>query len=264
VAAAARGQAEALPVLLRFFAIPLAAVSCFLLFLHLGFPYDRLAGRIAEQLGRATQSEIRILELAPRLSLRGPGLDAIGVTAIPRTGSPIQLERAFLRPAWSAAWLRGAPALHLDLTGVELAALPLASALPGVSLRGQAEIGLDLVLGGEAPEGSSRFDARDGSLELPGLPVPLPFTRFEGELRYGGESLVELENATLSGPLVSLLASGTLGRGASVETSPLLLDLEITAQPDLRAPLEAAGITLAPDGTRKLQLTGTPASPEIR
>ena len=41
-------------------------------------------------------------------------------------------------------------------------------------------------------------------------------------------------------------------------------DLEITAQPALRAPLEAAGIALAPDGKGKLQLTGTPASPEIR
>ncbi len=264
MAAARRSQAEALPVLLRFCAIPLAAGSCFLFFLHLGFPYHRLADRIAERLGRATQSEVRIAELAPRFSLRGPGLAAVGVTAIPRAGSRIQLERAFLRPAWSAAWLRGDLALHLDLTGVELATLPLAAALPGASMRGEAEIGLDLVLGQESSEGSSRFDARDGSLELPGLPVPLPFTRFAGELRYGGESLVELENATLSGPLVSLLASGKLGRGASVETSPLLLDLEIAAQPGLRAPLEAAGIALAPDGKRKLQVTGTPARPEIR
>jgi hypothetical protein len=264
VAPPRRSEADALPVLLRFFAIPLAALSCFLFFLHLGFPYDRLAGRIAEQLGRATRSEIRIGELVPGLSLRGPGLAAIGVTATPHAGSPIQLERAFLRPAWSPAWLRGTPALHLDLTGVDLAAFPLASALPGASLQGSARIGLDLVLGQEAPEGSSRFDIRDGALQLPGLPMPVSFTRLEGELRYGGANLVEIESATLSGPLLSLVASGTLGRGASVETSPLQLDLEITAQPALRAPLEAAGVALASDGKGKLRLTGTPASPEIR
>ena len=262
--AARHGDAEELPVLLRFVAIPLACGLCFLLFLHLGFPYDRLAGRVEEQLGRATQSQIRITELAPRLSLRGPGLAAVGVTATPRTGTRIELERAFLRPAWSTSWLRGDPALHVDLTGVELAGLPLAAALPGASLRGQADIGLDLVLGQEGSEGTSRFNARDGSFELPGLPLPVPFTSFAGELRYGGESLVELGSATLTGPLVSVLASGKLGRGASVGTSPLLLDLEITAQPALRAPLQAAGIALAPDGTRKLQLTGTPGSPEIR
>jgi hypothetical protein len=94
--------------------------------------------------------------------------------------------------------------------------------------------------------------------------MPLPFTRFEGELRYGGESLLEIEDATLTGPLVSLQLEGRLGRGASVETSPLQLDLEYTAQPELKAPLAAAGIQLAPDGKGKLQITGTPTSPEIR
>jgi hypothetical protein len=253
-----------LSALLRFVALPLAAGLCFLLFLHLGFPYHRLAGPVAQQLGQATGMQIQIGELAPRLSLGGPGLDALAVTATPLGGSPIRLERVFLRPAWSPAWLLGDPALHLDLTGVELASLPLAAALPGASLEGRAEIGLDLVLAGESSRGSSRFDARDGSLGLPGLPMPLPFTRFEGELRYGGESLLEIEDAALTGPLVSLQLEGRLGRGATLETSPLQLDLEYTAQPDLQAPLAAAGITLAPDGKGKLQITGTPSSPEIR
>jgi hypothetical protein len=249
---------------MRFIAIPLAAVACFLLFLHLGFPYDRLGGRLEEQLEHATQYEIRIAELAPGLSLRGPGLNAIGVTAIPPDGSPIQLGDAFLRPAWSTAWLRGTPALHLDLMGVELAVLPLAAALPGASLQGQARIGLDLVLDAESSEGRTWFDARDGTLGLPGLPFGLTFTRFEGELRYGGESLVEIENATLTGPQVTLLLKGTLGRGATALSSPLQLDLEFTAQPELQAPLAAAGIALSEGGQGRLQITGTPASPEIR
>jgi len=35
-------------------------------------------------------------------------------------------------------------------------------------------------------------------------------------------------------------------------------------QPGLRAPLQAAGITLAPDGTAKLQVSGTPGRPQVR
>jgi hypothetical protein len=263
VVAARRSDAEALPVLIRFVAIPLAGGLCFLLFLHLGFPYDRLAGRIADRLGQATQTQIRITQIAPKLSLLGPGLDAVGVTLTPRTGTRIELERAFLRPAWSLSWLRLRPAWHLDLMGVELASLPLAALLPGVALRGLAEIRVHLVPGEEGAEASSRFSAHDGSLGVPGLP-PAPFTSLAGELRYGGENLLELAGMTLEGPLISVLASGTLGRGASPETSPLLLDLEITAQPGMQAPLQAVGITLGPEGKKKLQVTGTPEKPVIR
>jgi hypothetical protein len=263
VVAARRGDPEALPALLRFVAIPLAGGLLFLLFLHLGFPYDRLAGRVADRLGAATGSQIRISQLTPRLSLLGPGLDAAGITATPATGARIEIERLFLRPAWSLSWLRFRPAWHLDLTGVELATLPLAAVLPGVLLRGQAEIRVDFVPGEEGVEGTSRFRAIDGSLGVRGLP-PAPFTSFAGELRYGGENLLELADMTLEGPLISVLASGTLGRGASPETSPLLLDLEISAQPGMQAPLQAVGVSLGSEGRKKLQVTGTPGSPEIR
>ena len=284
--AAQRRGAEGLPVLLRLVAIPLAGALLFLLFLHLGFPYARLGGLVAAQLGRATQSQIQIAELAPRLSLGGPGLAATGVTAVTRTGARIEFERAFLRPAWSLAWLRGNPAVYLDvvgtlgeaqgvatlripgfhgqLRGIELAQLPLAAALPGGSLSGLADLNLDLEVGETGPEGSSGFEARNGALGLPGLPVQLPFTSLVGELRFGGDHLAELANGVLEGPLVSARMSGTLGRAARVEAAELKLDLDLTAQPGLRAPLQAAGITLAPDGTAKLQVTGTPGRPQIR
>jgi len=286
VVSAQRREAEGLPVLLRLVAIPLAGALLFLFFLHLGFPYDRLAGLVAAQLGRATQSQIQIAALTPRLSLGGPGLAATGVTAVTRAGARIEFERAFLRPAWPLSWLRGNPAVYLDvvgtlgeaqgvatlripgfhgqLRGIELAHLPLAAALPGGSLRGLADLNLDLEWGETGPEGSSGFEVRDGALGLPGLRVQVPFTSLIGELRFGGDNLAELANLVLEGPLVSARASGTLGRAERVEAAELKLDLDLTAQPGLRAPLQAAGIMLTPDGSAKLQVTGTPGRPQIR
>ena len=284
--AAVRGQAEALPFLARFVAIPLVGLLLFLLFLHLGFPYDRLAGLVAAQLGRATQSQIEIAELTPRLSLGGPGLEATGLTAVTRSGARIQFERAFLRPAWSLAWLRGNPAIYVDLAGtlgeaqgvatlrrpgfrgelhgIELAHVPVGAALPGGSLRGVADVELDLALGEAGPEGSSDFQVANGALGLPGLALQIPFTSLVGELRLGGDNLAELANLELEGPLVSARASGTLGHAARVEAAELKLELDLTAQPGLRGPLQAAGIALAADGTAKLQVTGTPGRPQIR
>jgi type II secretion system protein N len=286
VVAAQRSEGEALPVLLRFIAIPFAGLILFLLFLHLGFPYDRLAGVVAGQVGRVTQSQIEIAELAPRLSLGGPGLEATGVTAVTRSGARIQFEHAFLRPAWSLAWLKGNPAVYVDLEGtlgaakgiatlrvpgfrgelhgIELAHLPFGAALPGGSLRGLADLELDLALGEAGPEGSSGFEVANGALGLPGLPMQIPFTKLVGELRLGGDNLAELSKLELEGPLVSARANGTLGHAARVEAAELKLELDLTAQPGLRAPLQAAGIALAADGTAKLQVTGTPGRPQIR
>ena len=284
--AAARSEAEALPFLARFVAIPLAGLLLFLLFLHLGFPYDRLGGLVAAQLGHATSSQIEIAALSPRFSLGGPGLEAIGVTAVTSSGARVEFERAFLRPAWSLAWLRGNPAVYLDLAGslgeakgvatlripgfrgelhgIELAHVPLGAALPGGSLRGVADFDVDLTLGEAGPEGDCDFEVANGALGLPGLPMQIPFTSLVGELRLGGDHLASLPKLELEGPLVSARANGTLGHAARVEAAELALELDLTAQPGLRAPLQSAGVALGPDGTAKIQVTGTPGLPQIR
>jgi type II secretion system protein N len=286
VVAAPRREADTLPALLRLVVIPLAGLLLFLFFLHLGFPYARLGDRVASQLGRLTQSQIQIGELSPRLSLAGPGLAASDVTAVTRTGARIEFERAFLRPAWSLAWLHGNPAVYLDVAGtlgeaqgvatlripgfhghvrgIELAHLPLSATLPGSSLHGLADLDLDLEVGEAGPEGTSGFAVKSGQLGLPGLPIQVPFTSLVGELRFGGANLAELSSLVLEGPLVSARASGTLGHAARFEGAELKLALDLTAQPGLRAPLQAAGIALAADGTAKIQVTGTPGRPQIR
>ena len=79
--------------------------------------------------------------------------------------------------------------------------------------------------------------------------MPLPFTRFEGELALRRREPARDRELDPDGPLVSLaLERKARPRRQPSQTSPLQLDLEYTAQPELQAPLAAAGITLAPDG----------------
>ncbi len=96
------------------------------------------------------------------------------------------------------------------------------------------------------------------------MPVQVPFTSLVGELQLGGDNLAELSDLVLEGPLLSARAKGTLGHAAHVEAAELKLELDLTVQPGLRAPLQAAGIALAADGTAKLQVSGTPGRPQIR
>jgi type II secretion system protein N len=281
-----RRDGEALPALVRVVAIPVAGVLLFLFFLHLGFPYDRLAGRVAALLGRATHSEIEIAMLAPKLSLGGPGISATGVRAVTRDGTRIELERAFLRPAWSLAWLRGNPAVYLDLAsslgeakgvatlrvpgfhgtlrGIDLARLPLEGALPGAALSGKADLDLDLELAEGRPRGETRLAAGEGSLALPGLPMELPFSSLAAELAFGGARIAEISSLNLKGPLLSATAKGKLGQAEQIAAAPLQLDVELTAQPAIAGSLQAVGISTGPDGKAHFQITGTPAQPIVR
>jgi type II secretion system protein N len=283
---AARGSsAQSLPASVRWLALPLAGLLVFAFFLHRGFPYDRLGGALAARVAGATGAQVRIGELVPRFSLGGPGLEATGVDVTTAGGSRIAIERIFVRPAWSLAWLRANPAVRVDangsfgeahgvatlrvpgfrgsLKGIELAGLPLDTALPGALLRGPADLELDLEVGGSGPEGSARFAVGRGLLGFTGLPMQLPFTSFAGELRLGGGSWAELHGASLEGPMISATGGGSLGLAASLLEAPLALDLELTASPGLRPQLATRGVKLGPDGMGRLLLTGTLAQPRL-
>ena len=54
--------------------------------------------------------------VSPHLGLRGLGLAARDVHALPEGGPEVALQKLVLRPAWSSSWLTGTPALHIDLT----------------------------------------------------------------------------------------------------------------------------------------------------
>ena len=103
-----------LPHSLTRLGIPLAGLLLIALFTYLRFPYDVLRDRIVSEASRAGDVRIAIEEMGPGLQLAGPGVTARSVTATPRGGESLRLERVFLRPSWSTSWFRGVPAIHTE------------------------------------------------------------------------------------------------------------------------------------------------------
>ncbi|MEE9609085.1 MAG: type II secretion system protein GspN [Myxococcota bacterium] len=253
-------------------------------FIYLGFPYDRLADVVAAEASQSTPIQLRIAGMGPRLGLAGPGIELTGVRAT-WEGETLMLDYARLRPAWSLAWLRGQPVVHAEVAGpmgdgwgtvgtdgrwkadlrdVDLARMPLGRLWPGSDLTGRADASLDLRRVEEGVQGALTFEARDGSLAAPGLPVAIPYDRLSGELEIGGDALVSVKAFQLEGPLVSAELSGSIGRARSFQAAPLRLQLRLTADPSLRAPLEQAGLRIGRDGSARLHISGTPSRPLVR
>jgi type II secretion system protein N len=273
--------------LLRVIGIPLAGVLLVAFFIYWGFPYDRLATRIEMEAGRALDARVEIQEIGPRLALLGPGFQARGVRALWRDGRTLELDRAAVRPAWSLSWLRGHPALYAELEGppgalsgtwsrdgawqgelddVDLSALPLATVLPGAGAQGRLNADVDLRVKDALPEGTVTFQAHSGSLQLPNLPMPIPFETLEGDLVFGDESSrVQVNSLSLSGPVLSASGQGTVGRAERFAQAPLDLSLEIQArQEGVQSLLRSAGLQLDRKGSARLRISGSVRAPQVR
>ena len=274
------------PRLLRSVGIPVAGILLVLFFVYLGFPYDTLAGRIATEAGRALGARVDIQEVGPRLSLAGPGFEVRGVRVVWPGSSPLQLQRAAVRPAWSLAWLQGDPALYAELEspagaaegvwrasggwdgelrGLDLSALPVERFVPGLAPQGRLEARVDLRWNESGPEGRLAFEASEGSLLLPNMPMPLPYESCSGELVFGNESLVSVESFSLEGPLLAAQGTGRIGQAPSFGSAPLQLELQLTAkQPAVQSMLRSAGIQIDSSGSGSIRVTGTPSAPQLR
>lgn len=268
--------------------IPLAALLLVGFFVLLGFPWDRVRDLVALRLGQATGSRVVMRQLGPTLFLLGPGVVARDVVASWPDGRRLELERARVRPAFSLAWLRGRPALGLDLAapvgrtrgtlvtgpqprfdgsvrGLDLALLPLQQVLPGASLEGRADLEAALELRPDGPRGELQFVAQEGSLTIPGLPLALPYTTLRGTLQFRDETALELESLVLEGPMLAAQASGSVGRAPRLAMAPLALVLRLQASDaSLRPMLASAGLRVGPDGSAEVQISGTPSQPVLR
>jgi type II secretion system protein N len=269
------------------FATPAGAFVLLLVFVAIGFPYDRIQDQLASLAGAALGGSVQVREMGPAFSIFGPGIEARGVVAVDRAGQRFEIERARVRPAWSLSWLRLSPALFVDVTaaigrargtvipgqpafdgsleGLDLARLPLEAALPGAALEGHAEVEADVALGEAGPEGAVALDARDGSLALPNLPFAIPFVTLQADVHLGDGALVAIERVELDGPMVAAKIAGTVGAAAAWAMAPLDLSVELEVREQALQPaLAAYGLRVGPDGKAKLHLSGTAGSPLLR
>jgi type II secretion system protein N len=277
-----------LPPWVRTRAIPVAAALLTLLFVVTGFPYDRLAPAVAARVSQALGAQVSIASVGPSFSLLGPGVRASGISVLWLDGSQLKLDSLRVRPAWSFSWLRGRPALALRLAAplgqvngtltlgsapgfdgtvrdLELAKLPLQNLVPGASIDGKASGDLDLTNTPGGARGSFHVEARDGSVALPNLPFALPYTTLRGEVQLTDAALAELSSLELEGPLLSVRASGSVGRAALVLAAPLNLTLKLKVKDASVGPwLAAAGLHVGADGSSELRITGTAGQPLLR
>jgi type II secretion system protein N len=272
----------------RFVALPLACLILTLAFTAALFPWERYRSGVAAWLGAALGARVEVTNVDAGLGLAGPVIEAGPLRATWPDGSVVDVERARVRPAWSLSWLRGVPAVHLDvdgssgnvegtlrggseasfvgaLEGVDLERIPLDALLGEAPLTGRLDAQLDLSSHAGAWAGEVRFEARDGSLATAALPLAVPFETLTGALVLAEAGSVELRDVALAGPMVAMSARGTVGPGLDPAQAPLALqvDLEV-ADPNLRPAVASAGIPLDGRGRANLQVSGTLGAPLLR
>jgi type II secretion system protein N len=284
------GEADATPRGvdgLRITGIAIAAVVLTLFFMVLGFPYDRLAQRIAGQIERQTGTRVALGPVSLGLVHWAPGLEAESVRIVRPDGSRIDLDHLGVRPAFSLAWLRGTPAWATDvesaqgaasgvltlgdapgfdggLYDVDLEVLPQEELGAPLQVKGRADADVDLVLGEEGPTGSVVFEARDGILAHPELPLPMPFEKIDGEIDLGGEDWARIRSFAFESPLASGRVRGTIGRAPRFALAPLRLQVELTVSGAVQGSLNAQGVEIGKHGEIRADVTGTPMRPVVR
>jgi len=284
---AASATDPSLPRSLRVVGIPIAGLLLFCFFLYLGFPFDPLGRRIASEVQRSNGVRIEFRQLDPRLYWLGPGIEASAVRATLPDGTVYAFERVGLRPAWSLAWLRGDPAVVLDLSSAfgdakgtlvlgslggfdgDLASLavgrlPLESLTDLALLDGLLDAKVDVRMNEEGPVGDATFTARDGSLAIARFPVEIPFATLEGKLRFGGDAFVTVERFAFEGPMVNGTVTGSIQRAPRFAQAPVRLEADLEAKANVRGAMQGAGIRFDRGGMAKMRITGTVSNPNVR
>lgn len=248
------------------------------------FPYRRLLPPLLEAASAATGAAIGVGDIGLGLGLAGPRLEAEQLSLAWPGGRVLHLATLHVRPAWSLDWLSGSPRWHVEASGeagdwagvvapdrlsgewseVDMDALPwvlLGSAAP---LHGRVSGELDLARANGAWHGSARLVGSGGSVDLPGLPVAIPYEALHAELALTPEA-VALSAGRIEGPLVTASVAGTArAEGASYASWPLALDVEIEqVDPALRSYLSPLGIPVGPDGRARLAVSGSLGAPYL-
>jgi len=255
-------------------------------FVYLGFPYDLLVARYLPPVESATAMQVRVGDVTPRVSFLGPGFTVRDVRATREDGPLVLVDRLFVRPAWSLSWLTGSPAFHVDLAspagagvgtvtlghtggfagqleGVEIEVLPVDRLLAQMELAGKLDADIDLHQRAEEDGGgfvgSVVFDAREGSIAAPGLPIALPYESLVGGLLFGEEGVfVRLADVALEGPMLAATIEGQVGSG-----SPGRQPLDLAVRYEIRNPT-IASMFGGGRGDSQVAISGTLQRPVVR
>jgi type II secretion system protein N len=272
---------------LRVAQVAVAAIALTLLLMILRFPYDRLAIAIAQRVEKETGARIALGRVSLSLVRWAPGIAAADVQITQPDGSRLELDRLAVRPAIALAWLRGNPALAAEvasarggasgvvtfgdapgfagtLRDVDLEQLPQQRIGAPLRVKGRADADLDVVVREAGPEGGVEFEARDGILTHPNLPLPIAFQKLTGELVLGGDSWATIRKLELASPFASGHATGTLDHAPAFAAAQLHLEIELTVSGAVQSSLRSQGIAIGNDGQIHVNVSGTPARPVVR
>jgi len=284
---AAEAKRSTLPRPLFVVGLPVSGVLLVAFFVYLGFPYHKLGDRIATEIQRNSGVRIVFEDIGASLQLAAPGIEATGVRATLSDGRSYRIERAMLRPAWSLAWFRGLPAVYAEveselgsaagtlligaaggwsgeLSQVAIGRVPIPPLAAVGNIDGRLDASIDLMLAEAGPEGSIDFTVTEGSVGLAKFPMDIPFETLSGELILGGENILAIERLELDGPMLTASLTGQVLQAASFAEAPMRLEVELTAEPNLRPAIKNAGVRIDREGKSKVRITGTVESPMVR
>jgi type II secretion system protein N len=267
--------------------VALAAVALTFVLMVLRFPYDRLALFVAQRVEQSTGARISLGPVSLALVRFAPGIGASGVQITQSDGTRIDLDRLAVRPALALAWLKGVPALAIEvesprgaasgvitfgdapgysgtLRDVDLEQLPQQRIGAPLRVNGHADADVDVTLREAGPEGEVSFEARDGMVTHPNLPLPMPFQTLTGDVELGGETWARIPKLELSSPLATGHATGAVGRGPQFASAPLKLEIDLTVSGAVQGSLRSQGVAVANDGKIHVNVSGTPARPVVR
>ena len=258
-------------------------------FIYLGFPYERLAENLSQQIQGSQNVEIRYGEIGPRAHWLGPGVAVADLSVVSEGTATLTLDELALRPAWSLSWFRGVPSvyvtatagaaragfevtldeplsLHGEVWDLDLRLLPVPGALAKASLQGTGEFEVYAEKPADGNwQGTARLSVQDGSFAPPDLKVALPYTSLQSTLTLTPDGFLELAETRLEGPVLSGTAAGRIGMSSGPQPGPLDVGLEFNViDPAIQEALRDNEIPVSGDGNGKVHFGGTLAKPRIR
>ncbi len=258
-----------------------------LVFIVIGFPYDRLGDRFVTTLERATGAHMEYTDFGPVFTWAGPALEWQGIVYRDKSGNQLDLDRARMRPGWSLYWFAGDPTAHVDLTGpagrivgiaigggepgfegrleqIRLAQIPSEWLGPELRITGELSGDIDVRYRAGGLEGILLLEGREGNLAGDALSMDIPVDQFSARLSLGGDHRATIETLHLEGPLLRADVTGSVGASPTLSEAPLDLVAEIYADVELVRALELLGLDMLRPGTSTLGIGGTAGAPQVR